>query len=174
MSEPFIGEIRIFTYNFAPDRWAYCDGQLVSIAQNQALFSILNNRYGGDGYTQFALPNLKGRAPMHQGRGVGLTSRVLGEKTGSPVAGLNASMLPPHSHTAYACTNVGDEANPADNYLSNASSALEYKQLPYTEETEMSRYMVGMTGNGEPHNNMQPYLTLPFCIAMDGMYPPRT
>lgn len=172
MSEPFIGEIRIFTYNFAPKNWAYCDGQLISVNLNPALYSILSNYYGGDGYNQFALPNLKGRAPMHAGRGMGLTSRVLSEKTGSPTANVDVSMMPAHSHTAFACVNTGDQQSPANNFISNGVNITEYKQIPYTQ-TAMNYYMIGVTGGNHGHDNMQPYLTLPFCIAMNGMYPPR-
>lgn len=172
MAEPFIGEIRIFTYNFPPYSWAYCDGQVLSVGENPALFSVISDYWGGNGSTTFALPNLTGRAPMHSGQGPGLTNRLIAQMPGLDEVGLDESMLPTHSHLARAYRLAGEETAPQGHYLANVNGIAEYKDTPYTA-TEMSSSMVGNTGQNAYHSNLQPYLTLPFCIALEGMYPSR-
>lgn len=172
MSEPFIGEIRIFAYSFAPRGWAYCDGETIPIAGNEALFAILGTIWGGNGRTDFCLPDLRGRAPMHGGTGSGLTKRSLSEVGGSEGVSLDSSMLPAHSHCVQASTAVGDQVEPIGNYFSNIPTVLEYKTIPYSQTT-MSEEMVSLSGEGDKHLNLQPYLTLPFFIAMEGLFPQR-
>jgi len=176
MSEPFIAEIRIFAGNFAPRGWAFCNGQLLPIAQNTALFSLIGTTYGGDGRTTTALPDLQGRAPMHPGQGPGLTDRRLGERGGAEDVALTTAQMPPHGHALRA--NPG----PASTTTADGNSALarsvggfsyasdRYFNVPLGEES------IGESGNpgdGLAHNNMQPYLTLNFIIALVGVYPPR-
>lgn len=175
MSEPFIAEIRIFAGNFAPRGWAFCNGQLLPIAQNTALFSLIGTTYGGDGRTTTALPNLEGRAPMHPGRGPGLTSRRLGEKVGTETVTLTEAQIPSHSHTARADTNNGSTNVPATT-TSLAGSG--FDRLYQTDTTEnlvdLASEALSSTGGGQAHDNMQPYLALSFIIALVGLYPSRS
>lgn len=170
MSDPFVAEIRIFAGNFAPRNWAYCDGQLLPIAQNTALFSLIGTTYGGDGRTTTALPDLKGRVPMHPGNGPGLSSRRLGERGGATQATLTANQIPPHTHQARIAEEDATQTSPSGNSLGIADD-LVYKDsgTPVT----MGGQTVGDTGGGQPHTNMQPYLTLSFIIALTGVYPSR-
>jgi microcystin-dependent protein len=173
MADPFVAEIRIFPFNFAPRGWAWCDGQLLPISQNTALFSLLGTTYGGNGASNFALPNLQGRAPMHPGQGPGLSLRDLGETGGSETVTLLQSEIPSHSHTmsAYA-------SDPADRF-SNANGVSLGRSnngnawAPPANLAAMSNAMLSSFGGSQPHNNMMPYLTLYFCIAMQGVFPPR-
>jgi microcystin-dependent protein len=170
MSEPFIGEIRIFGFNFAPKGWATCQGQLLAIAQNTALFSILGTSYGGDGKTTFALPNFQGIAPMHQGSGPGLTPRVIGESSGAETITLNVSQMASHNH-AINCNNGNpNKQTPAGNFLSKSLPSNDYAA---SGPQQMSASATSVVGGGQPHNNMQPYLTLNFSIALVGIFPPR-
>ena len=166
MSEPFIAEIRIFAGNFAPRGWAFCNGQLLPIAQNTALFSLIGTTYGGDGRTTTALPNMQGRAPMHPGHGPGLTSRTLGQRGGAEDITLSEAQIPSHTHTVRA-NDTGDEKLPTDHYM---------EDLWYNKSEEPDgKYGVTATSTGgnQGHNNMQPYLTLSFIIALQGLYPSR-
>ncbi len=177
MSDPFIGEIRVFGGNFAPKGWALCNGQLMAIVQNTALFSILGTRYGGDGRTTFGLPNLQGSAPMHQGAGPGLTPRSLGEKGGSPYVTLLTSEMPAHTHTPMGDGAAGSAtASVATNNVwgsaSNRSGSSIYTNDP--SRVQMSPMALGVSGGSQPHNNMQPYLGLNFIIALEGIFPPRS
>lgn len=171
MSEPFTAEIRIFAGNFAPRGWAFCNGQLLPIAQNTALFSLIGTTYGGDGRTTTALPNLKGRVPMHPGRGPGLTSRRLGQRGGAEMITLSEAQMPSHKHTARGSTNSANQRTPANHLAaqgagrgtslySNASGSGSFKQL-------------ANAGGSQAHNNMQPFLTMNFIIALVGLYPSR-
>ena len=176
MSEPFIAEIRIFAGNFAPRSWAFCDGQLLPIAQNTALFSLIGTTYGGDGRTTTGLPNLQGRAPMHPGRGPGLTARRLGERVGVEDVTLTEAQMPQHKHTLQAGGGVGivgggNNNDPLNNYTSKPATGNAYAS---GTETPMSAAAVGNTGGGQAHNNMQPYLALNFIIALQGLYPSRS
>ena len=181
MSDPYVAEIRIFPFNFPPKGWAFCQGQLLAISQNTALFSLLGTTYGGDGRVTFALPNLQGRGALQQGQGQGLTQYVLGEETGSPTITLLSSELPAHNHTFVASTNTGTTDTATNNQLgiggtgtkSQNYSANLYSPNPGSATTLMAPQSIGLTGGNGPHNNMMPYLTLNFCIAMQGIYPPR-
>ncbi len=173
MADPFVAEIRIFPFNFAPKGWAFCDGQILPLSQNTALFSLLGTTYGGDGKSNFALPNLQGNAPMHPGQGPGLSLHDLGETGGSETVTLLESEIPSHSHALRAdVLDIGDT-----NVVSpNASFALSSGGTLYqgTSNVTLSTQSLTSAGGNQPHNNMQPYLTLNFCIALQGVYPPRT
>lgn len=175
MSDPYVGEIRAVGFNFAPTGWALCNGQLMSISQNTALFSLLGTYYGGDGKSTFALPNLQGCAPMHQGNGTGLTPRTIGESGGEASVTLQQSQLPSHSHSAMnaATSNASSPANAV--FGGGGGRGREPAYAPMSSSTaQMNAYAVGMAGNSQPHNNMPPYLTVNFIIALQGIYPARS
>jgi len=171
--DPFVAEIRIFPFNFAPKGWAFCDGQILPLSQNTALFSLLGTTYGGDGKSNFALPDMQGNAPMHPGQGPGLSLHDLGETGGSETVSLLESEIPSHNHQLRA-----DVLDIADtNVVSpTASFALSGGGTLYqdTKNVLMADQALVPAGGDQPHNNMQPYLTLSFCIALQGVYPPRT
>lgn len=171
--DPFVAEIRIFPFNFAPKGWAFCDGQILPLSQNTALFSLLGTTYGGDGKSNFALPNLQGNAAMHPGQGPGLSLHDLGETGGSDTVSLLESEIPSHSHALLA-----DILDIADtNVVSpTASLALSSGGTLYQAASNgtLSDNALAPAGGDQPHNNLQPYLTLNFCIALQGVYPPRT
>jgi microcystin-dependent protein len=169
--DPFVAEIRIFPFNFAPKGWAWCDGQLLPLSQNTALFSLLGTTYGGDGKSNFALPDLQGRAPMHPGQGNGLSLHDLGETGGSETVSLLESEIPSHSHTVKMSGQ-------------DATTRITVGQLPAVGIgvsmfavpgglTAMSPSALSPAGGDQPHNNMMPYLTFYFCIALQGVFPPR-
>jgi microcystin-dependent protein len=172
MSEPFVAEIRIVAFNFAPRGWAFCDGQLLPISQNTALFSLIGTTYGGDGRTTTALPNLQGRAPMHPGRGPGLTDRRLGQRGGTETVTLTEAQMPQHNHTEFG-EDASARANTSQN---NAFSGPRNNDVyaPSANLVAMNPNMIGNTGGSQAHNNMQPYLTINFCIALVGLYPSRS
>ena len=171
MSDPFVAEIRIFAGNFAPNGWATCDGQILPLSQNTALFSLLGTTYGGDGRSNFALPNLQGRAPMHSGQGPGLSLRFWGESEGSQTVTLLQTEIPAHTHTLQAVNDLADSSNPGGS-LARAVNVRPYASA--TPNTAMSAQAVGNSGNSQPHNNLQPYLALIFIIALQGVFPPRS
>lgn len=173
MAEPFVAEIRIFPFNFAPTGWAFCNGQLLPISQNTALFSLLGTTYGGDGKSTFALPNLQGNAPMHPGQGPGLSLHDLGESAGSETVTLLNSEIPSHNHTLGA-QNVplGGITSGAGATLNRPASGFLY-DMTSPQLTAMAPQSLGIAGGDLPHNNMMPYLTLNFCIALQGIFPPR-
>jgi microcystin-dependent protein len=174
MSSPFVAEIRMFGCNFAPTGWAMCDGQLLPISQNTALFSLLGTFYGGDGKSTFALPDLQGSAAMHQGDGPGLSSRFLGEQSGSEFITLITSEMPSHTHVLNG-HNAHSGANPSpapDQSLSKSAGGAAYT-AGTANLTQMSFQAISQVGASLPHNNMQPFLTVVFCIAMQGVFPPR-
>jgi microcystin-dependent protein len=171
MADPFVAEIRIFPFNFAPKGWAWCDGQLLPLSQNTALFSLLGTTYGGNGKSNFALPDLQGRAPMHPGQGPGLSLHDLGETGGSETVSLLESEIPSHSHTLRADDNVAERNNPGGNFYSVPDSGRIYNAGGTL--TPISLMTLAPAGGDQPHNNMQPYLTLYFCIALQGVFPPR-
>jgi len=176
MSEPFIAEIRIFAGNFAPRNWAFCNGQLLPIAQNTALFSLIGTTYGGDGRTTTALPNLQGRAPMHPGRGPGLTSRRLGERSGVETVTLSAAQMPQHNHSLNMSSDATDEegtSNP-DSALTGETDASDRIYGPPSSLSPMDAQALASVGGGQAHNNMQPFLTMNFIIALQGLYPSRS
>lgn len=170
MSEPFVAEIRILPYNFAPRGWAFCDGQLLPIQQNTALFSLIGTTYGGDGRTTMALPNLQGRAPMHPGRGPGLAPRRLGQALGSESVTLTTEQIPSHTHLLRANNQGPDVASPGGHAFSNRPSyhTGDSHQVSFASQT------VSATGGGQAHQNSQPFLTLNICIALQGIYPSRS
>jgi microcystin-dependent protein len=172
--DPFVAEIRIFPFNFAPKGWAFCDGQILPISQNTALFSLLGTTYGGDGKSNFALPNLRGNAPMHPGQGPGLTLHDLGETGGSDTVTLLESEMPSHPHGLRAVVDSGDVSLPQQGAVLAATTGATGYVAPTPPLTPMSGSSLAPAGNDQPHNNMQPYLTLSFCIALQGVYPPRT
>jgi len=183
MADQFVAEIRIFPFNFAPTGWALCNGQLLPIAQNTALFSLIGTFYGGDGRSNFALPNLQASVPIAQGQGPGLTSRVVGESGGESAVALLQSQLPAHSHTLQATTTTGTTATAAGSQLAlaaagggkgSASSVANFYSGNTANATAMSPNAIGASGGGQPHNNMMPYLGLNFCIALQGIFPPRS
>lgn len=167
--EPFIGQILLFAGNFAPTGWALCNGQLLSIAQNSALFSILGTTYGGDGITTFGLPDLRGRVPMHWGNGPGLTPRTVGEQSGSESVTLLQTQVPAHTHTVNASDVAADARNPANAILAQNAS-----YTTSAPNTTMSASSLTSVGGGQPHDNMQPFLAITFIIALEGIYPSRS
>jgi microcystin-dependent protein len=171
MANPFLAEIRIFAGNFAPTGWALCNGQLLPISQNTALFSLLGTFYGGDGKSTFALPDLQGSAPMHQGQGPGLSQRFIGEQAGEPAVTLIQSEMPAHSHALNATNQLQNLPDPQNHTLARAN-ANAYVENP-TGFTQMNGLAIGITGDNLPHNNMPPFLTLTFIIALQGVFPPR-
>ena len=173
--DPFVAEIRIFPFNFAPKGWAFCDGQILPLSQNTALFSLLGTTYGGDGKSNFALPNMQGNVPMHPGQGPGLSLHDLGETGGSDTVTLLESEIPSHSHTMISFAGAGNRLTPAANSMARANGSTPYlTNSPQPPTTTMSPNAVAPAGGDQPHNNLQPYLTLNFCIALQGVYPPRT
>lgn len=175
MSEPFLAEIRIFAGNFAPRGWAFCDGQLLPIAQNTALFSLIGTTYGGDGRSTTALPNLKGRAPMHPGRGPGLTARRLGQKVGVETVTLSEAQIPQHSHTARAAVAFPDVTSPDNSSaLTRSHPVPAYQEDTSTNLVDMAGSTLATTGGGQAHTNLQPFLSLHFIIALVGAYPVRS
>ncbi len=176
MSEPFTAEIRIFAGNFAPRGWAFCDGQLLPVAENTALFSLIGTTYGGDGRTTTALPNLQGRAPMHPGRGPGLTSRRLGEKVGAETVTLSESQIPSHSHTARAQTAAGNAGLAPSNTtaIGRAAQGDLYQSNTSANLVDLASSTLATTGGSQSHTNLQPFLTLNYIIALVGLYPSRS
>jgi microcystin-dependent protein len=174
MADPFVAEIRIFPFNFAPQGWAFCDGQILPIFQNTALFSLLGTIYGGNGSSTFGLPNLQGRAPMHPGQGPGLSLRTLGEADGSQTVTLLQIEVPSHSHALSANTNPADLSAPtANRSLARSSGGFAY-QDSNANLVSLSPQALTVAGGGLPHNNLMPYLTFNFCIALQGVFPPRS
>lgn len=170
--EPFVGQIAMVGFNFAPRGWAKCEGQLLPIYQHQALFSLLGTTYGGDGVTTFALPDYRGRVPMGDGNGPGLTPRNLGEKAGEENHTLLPSEMPMHNHSVNANSTEGNQNSPAGNFPAD-TKLLDKEYSSAANGTTMNPQMVGLTGGNQPHNNMQPYSTITFIIALEGIYPSR-
>lgn len=169
MADPFVAEIRIFPFNFPPKGWAFCDGQLLPISQNTALFSLLGTTYGGDGKSTFALPDLQGSAAMQPGQGQGLSLRDLGEMSGVESITLLQSEMPLHNHILNTSNNDGNNTQPAGRYTGRGNAIYG----PIAAANLMAFQTIGIAGGGLPHNNMQPYLTLNFCIALQGVFPQR-
>jgi len=175
MSEPFIAEIRIFAGNFAPRGWAFCNGQLLPIAQNTALFSLIGTTFGGDGRTTTGLPNMQGRAPMHPGRGPGLTSRRLGQRGGTETVTLTEAQMPSHTHTMKASGSPGELQAPGNTRaLARSRGAAAYQTDASNNLVSLSPNALPQTGGSQSHDNIQPYLTMNFIIALDGLYPSRS
>jgi microcystin-dependent protein len=181
MSNPFVAEIRMFTGNFAPVGWAMCDGQLMPISQNTALFSLLGTTYGGDGKSTFGLPNLQGSAPMHPGQGPGLSLRDLGENGGEQTVTLLQTEMPGHSHTVNCVSTIaGDQNNPGATSLWAKTVGASRQQAPPDYAAtgpatiQMNPFALSVTGGNQPHNNMPPFLAVTFIIALQGVFPPRS
>jgi microcystin-dependent protein len=163
MAEPFLSEIRLFSFNFPPKGWAFCNGQLLPINQNQALFALLGTTYGGNGQTNFALPDLRGRCAMHEGAG-----HTLGEKAGSTSVTITQQTMPQHIHMAMAATGNGDSPIPTGNYMGAFNNAY---RTPGANLISMVPTTVGNAGGSQPHTNMCPYIAINFCIALQGIFP---
>ena len=171
MSSPFVAEIRAVGFNFAPTGWAQCDGQLLPISQNTALFSLLGTFYGGDGKSNFALPNLQGCLTNGQGQGPGLSPYFIGETAGEQAVTLLTSEIPQHSHNFMVSTSQ-DQTSPSGNSLAQGQQI--YRATNPTPQTGLSPQAVGIAGGSQPHNNMMPYLCLNFIIALQGVFPARS
>lgn len=172
MVEPFVSEIRIFGFSFPPLGWAFCNGQLMPISQNTALYSLLGTVYGGDGKSTFALPDMQGNTPMHPGNGAGLSQRVLGETGGAPFVTLLESEMPVHTHLVNASSTPANVSTPTPT-VQIARSKGQTAYAPPNNLTPMAFQTAAPTGGSLPHNNMMPYLVLNFCIALQGVFPPR-
>ena len=175
MTDQFVAEIRIFPFNFAPTGWAFCNGQLLPISQNTALFSLLGTFYGGDGKSTFALPDLQGSVAVHSGQGPGLSDRFLGEQSGSETVTLLGSEMPVHTHSLRANPQLGDSPSPAANRtIARLGSINVYQTTSNASLTNMAVEGLPVAGGDLPHNNLMPYLTLNYCIALQGIFPPRS
>jgi len=172
MSEPFIGEIRMFGGNFAPNGWALCDGQLLPISENETLFNLIGTTYGGDGESIFGLPDLRGRIPIHSGQGPGLSNRILSEQFGSETTTLTVNQIPPHNHSIPGSPSVGNSTG-----ISNSTIAAGTIGRVYTNDNtpanlgDMNAATVANVGGSQPHNNLMPYLCINFIIALFGIFP---
>jgi microcystin-dependent protein len=173
MAEPFVGEIRMFGFNFPPQGWAMCNGQLLPISQNQALFSLIGTFYGGNGTTNFALPNLQSCVAIHQGQGSGLSPYVLGQSGGAENVTLTPAQMPTHTHLVQCYTGGGNQATPSGNVpaVESTGTSLDYSNA--NPNDTMSPAMLETQGGSQPHPNIQPYLCLNFCIALQGVFPSR-
>jgi microcystin-dependent protein len=176
VSNPFVGEIRIFAGNFAPKGWATCDGQLIPLSQNTALFSLLGTTFGGNGTSNFGLPDLRGAAPMQPGQGPGLSLYDLGQSGGEQTVTVLQTEMPAHPHTLQADARPANLNSPnPNNSLARSTPAMLYKTgTPIPATTQMSGQIIAPSGGSLPHNNMQPYLVLTFIIALQGVFPPRS
>ena len=169
MSEPFLAEVRALGFNFAPRGWAFCDGQILPINQNQSLYSLLGTTYGGDGRTSFALPDLRSRTPVHKGDGY-----QLGQKGGAETVTLTAAEIAAHTHAAKASSLAGDQRIPANTVLAaEVPDDLAYREPTAAAATALRSGTITNAGGGQAHNNMQPYTTISFCIALQGLFPSR-
>lgn len=174
MADPFVAEIRIFTFNFAPRGWAFCNGQLLPLSQNTALFSLLGTTYGGNGESNFALPDLQDNAPMHPGQGPGLSPYDLGQTGGSSTVTVTEQQIPSHAHSAMAFSSPGNINTPDPTLtLARSRGGAAYKLPPQTL-VNFSPQALSPTGGNQPHNNLMPYLTYNFCIALQGVFPQRS
>ncbi len=175
MSEPFVGEIRMFAGNFAPRGWAFCDGQLLAVSQNDALFSLLGTIYGGDGRTTFGLPDMRGRVPIHAGTGPGLTNRRLGAKAGTENVTLTVNQLPSHRHGLEASTSLGDTSAATGNVVARVSAGNPYFQAGQNTPptSDLAQSAMSATGGSRNHTNLQPFICINYIIALFGIYPSR-
>jgi len=177
MTQPFLGEVRAFGFNFAPYKWAFCNGQILPISQYSALFSLLGTYYGGNGTSTFGLPNLQGQVPMHWGNGLGLSPTVPGEMQGTETVTLIQSQMPQHNHMVNTFQNTATSGSKtytpsATNWIGDSDADAAYNTTT-TTSTTMSPQAIGPAGNGLAHANMQPYLVINFCIALSGIFPSR-
>jgi microcystin-dependent protein len=172
MAQPYVGEIRMFAGNFAPAGWRFCEGQLLPISENETLFQLIGTTYGGDGQSTFALPDLRGRLPIHQGQGTGLSNRVLAETGGAEEITLTVQQIPAHSHSMQASMNIATQSSPANNVL--AQSTLAQMYVADVADTTLAPTSIGATGGSQPHTNFQPYLCVDFIISLFGIFPSPT
>ncbi len=172
MSDPFVAEIRIYPFNFAPRGWAFCNGQILPLSQNTALFSLLGTTYGGNGQSNFALPDLQGSVPMHPGQGPGLSLHDLGEVGGAATVTLLESEMPVHAHGVTVSQGDAISISPENNLFATGIGGIA-AYAPLAQAPLTPSVLLPAAGGGLPHNNMQPYLTLNFCIALQGVFPPR-
>lgn len=173
MSTPYIGEIRMFGGNFAPAGWAFCDGQLIAISENDTLFNLIGTTYGGDGQETFALPNLQSRFPIHMGQGSGLQSYQIGEASGVEQVTLTTQQIPNHTHPMIGCAVNGNNTSPNGNFLSNSTVVQPYDGLDAANKA-MANSSIQPQGGNQPHENMQPFLCISFIISLFGIYPSPT
>lgn len=171
MSEAFVGEIRMFAGNFAPRGWAFCDGQLLQVSQNDALFSLFGTIYGGDGRTTFGLPDLRGRVPVHQGQGPGLSNRRIGEKAGEESVTLTANQVGAHQHSLSASTDTASDTSPAGNVTATSGSGNIYGN---NIGVAMKGDAIGTTGGSQSHSNLMPTQCVSFIVSLFGVYPSRS
>jgi microcystin-dependent protein len=172
MSQPYVGEIRMFGGNFAPAGWMFCNGQLVPISENETLFQLIGTTYGGDGQETFQLPNLQSRIPIHQGQGPGLSSYIIGEAAGVESVTLTTQQIPNHNHAAVGAAVTGDQTS-----LNNALPANSVTITPYlntSPDAPFNAAAIGPTGGSQPHENLQPYLCINFIISLFGVFPSQT
>jgi microcystin-dependent protein len=168
MSDQFISEIRIFAGNFPPSGWAFCNGQLLQISQHQTLFKLIGTTYGGNGTTNFAVPNLSGRVPMHFGTGPGLSTRVRGETGGTEFVTLTTQQIPPHTHPLVASTAAGNATNPQNNLIADGPA---FAYLEAAPDTQLSPAAAAPVGGSQPHENRMPFVVVSFIIALTGVIP---
>ncbi len=173
MSNPYIGEVRTFGFNFAPRSWALCNGQLVPISQNTALFSIIGTFYGGNGTTTFALPNLQGTVPVGIGTGAGLSNYVIGQTGGEQNHTLAVTEIPAHNHGMTASSQPGEDTSPAGEALASSSGPKLYQTVTNTNLVTLNATTLNTVGSSGPHNNLMPYLAITFCICLRGVFPAR-
>ena len=173
MGEPYIGEIRMFAGNFAPVGWMTCEGQLIPISENDALFNLIGTTYGGDGQNTFGLPDLRGRTPLHQGQGPGLQNYVIGQNAGVEQVTLTTQQLPVHNHAMLASNNPGTQVNAAGNDISSSPSIKFFiEDIP--PDASLNAGVLSPVGGSQPHENMQPFLTISYIISLFGIYPQQT
>ncbi len=172
MSSPYVGEIRMFAGNFAPVGWAFCTGQTLAISEYDTLFNLIGTTYGGDGENTFALPDLRGRLPIHQGQGPGLNTRIIGELSGVETVTLTTNQIPSHTHPYMAVTDPANSSNPTGNLL--ARSARDIYTSDLSAYSAMHPQSIGSVGGGQPHDNMMPYLAISFIISLYGIYPTQS
>ncbi len=172
MSEPFVGEIRMFAGNFPPRGWAFCDGQLLAVSQNDALFSLFGTIYGGDGRTTFGLPDLRGRVPVHAGHGPGLSERRLGSKAGAEQVTLTTNQLPNHTHSSKVSPNYGSRSNPEESILAKNIKEVGYSSEP--PDDSMNSSSITNVGGSQSHTNLMPFLCVNFIVSLFGIYPSRS
>ncbi len=168
MSSPFVGEIRIFGGNFAPQGWAFCNGQLMSISENDALFALIGTTYGGDGQTTFSLPDLQGRLPMHMGTGPGLSTRTIGEQGGVETVTLSVNQIPAHSHAPQAVSASGNQSTPQNGVWAGVAASVYTSNPP---NTAFNATLGGISGGSQPHENLMPFLAVSFIISLFGIFP---
>lgn len=171
MSQPYVGEIRMFGGNFPPAGWAFCNGQLMPISENDVLFNLIGTTYGGDGQETFALPNLQSRVPIHMGTGPGLSSYVIGEMAGVEQVTLTSQQIPSHTHPLLASTNLANSNTPSNNVLAQADIDMYVLDVP---DINMNANSVQALGGSQPHDNMAPFMTISFIISLYGIYPSQT